>query len=111
MSKAGRTAPKARKAKGGKVEQDFYDGEHAPARKEAESDKESFARGGSNARLKPGKRKRGGRAAGKRPRVRADRPRRAGGGRAEHSPLTMAAEVEGRPGGHYDGKPSNREDD
>jgi hypothetical protein len=95
-----------KKAEGGSVDEDFYNAEHSPLRKEAETDKESFARGGRKR-----KRKRGGRAAGKRPRQRADKPRRASGGRAAHSPLTRAADIDGRPGGDYDGKPSSREDD
>jgi hypothetical protein len=98
--------PVAKRSEGGKVEQDFYNAEDAPIHKEAETDKESFARGGHKK-----KRKRGGKAVGRRPRHRADKPRRASGGRTEHSPLTRASEVEGRPGGDYDGKPSSREDD
>ena len=104
------------KAKGDKVEQQFYDAEDSAAHDEAEQKDESFKRGGTIRKPKA-KRKRGGatrrglRANGQRARPRADKPRRARGGEARHSPLTKAADTEGRPGGDYDGRPSTREDD
>jgi hypothetical protein len=104
------------KAKGDKVEQQFYDAEDSAAHDEAEQKDESFKRGGTIRKLKA-KRKRGGaarrglKAHGQRARPRADKPRRARGGAARHSPLTKAADTEGRPGGDYDGKPTTREDD
>jgi hypothetical protein len=111
-----RTRHKQQKAKGGKVEQEFYNAEGSAAHEEAEQKDDSFKRGGTIRKPKP-KRKRGGtarrglRADGQRALPRADKPRRARGGEASHSPLTKAAETEGRPGGEYDGKPSTREDD
>jgi hypothetical protein len=106
------------KAKGDKVEQEFYNAEDSAAHDEAEQKDESFKRGGTIRKPKPkAKRKRGGaarrglRAEGQRARPRADKPRRARGGEASHSPLTKAADTEGRPGGDYDGKPNTREDD
>jgi hypothetical protein len=116
-----RTRHKQQKAKGGKVEQEFYNAEGSAAHHEAEQEDESFKRGGTIRKPKA-KRKRGGaarqglrrqglKADGKRARPRADKPRRARGGEAGHSPLTKASETEGRPGSDCDGKPSTREDD
>ncbi len=95
------------RAKGGKVDGDLdepkdkkangYTPKDVPVMKEAEEDKDSFKRGG---RAK--KRKDGGKAEGHKPMHRLDK-RASGGKVGGHSPLTMAAKVEGRPGGKYDG--------
>ena len=111
---------KKARARGGKssepIKKDFYNAEDSAAHDETEQKEESFKRGGTIRKPKA-KRKRGGavrrglRADGQRARPRADKPRRARGGEASHSPLTKAADTEGRPGGDYEGKPTTREDD
>lgn len=72
--------------------------------KEAESEKDSFHKGG---RMK--KRAKGGHVEGKKEHHRLDK--RASGGRMSgHSPLSKASSVKGRPGGDYDGS-TDKEDD
>ena len=95
-------AVKKRRAKGGKVEQDFYNAERSPTKKEAESSEDSFKRGGHK---KVAKRKRGGKVDGRRGHSRADKPRRARGG---HSPLTAAAQVKVRDGMDENGAETSR---
>jgi hypothetical protein len=70
-----------------------YDAQGSRAETEALDKEDGFKRGG---KAKPKKlRKPGGRANGRRPVARADKPRRARGGR---SPLSAAATVKSRPG-------------
>jgi hypothetical protein len=81
-----------------------YTPKDVPVMKEADDEKDSFNKGG-----KVKKRAKGGRAEGKMPHKRLDKKaggghmKRASGGRMSggHSPLTMAANVKGRPGGDY----------
>jgi hypothetical protein len=84
------------------IKKEFYNANASKLKKEAESEKEDFKRGGK------AKRKHGGKADGKRAHRRADKPHRARGG---HTPFTEAATVKGRPGAKYDGAPSTKQDD
>jgi hypothetical protein len=105
MSRHRHKEEKKPRAKGGKVEQDFYNAERSPAKKEAESSEDSFKRGGHK---KVAKRKRGGKVDGHRTHQRADRPRRVRGG---HSPLTAAAHVKARDGMDESGAEQSRHGD
>jgi len=84
-----------------------YNARGSEAEKEAQDEKGSFACGGKT-KTKARRRKRGGRAYGRKPAQRADKPRRAGGGR---SPLSTAARVKPRPGMDESGRPASAQDD
>lgn len=108
-------APFAKRSGGGRTGHDLDHSEprdgagsrdRAAAEAETSDTKDGFKRGGHKPR-----RKRGGSIAGRHPARRADKPRRSGGGRTAHPALSSAAEVTGRPGGHYDGVATDREDD
>ena len=72
--------------------------------KEADSEKDSFKKGG-----KVKKRAKGGKVDGGKPHHRLDK--RASGGRmGGHSPLSSASSVKGRPGGSYDGQTDSADD-
>lgn len=84
-----------------------YNAQGSDAEKEAQDEKDGFARGGKM-KAKAKRRKRGGRAAGRKPAQRADKPRRAGGGR---SPLSTAAQVKLRPGMDESGRTTSAQND
>jgi len=102
MSRHRHKEEKKPRAKGGKVEQDFYNAERSPAKKEGENSQDSFKRGGHK---RVAKRKRGGKVEGRRGHQRADKPRRARGG---HSPLTAASQVKVRDGMDESGAEASR---
>lgn len=85
-----------------KNEQDYTPGNVAEM-KDSKSEKESFKKGGSV-------KKKAGHAGGKKPGHRLDKRARGGRMGGGHSPLSMAANAKGRPGGEYDGT-TDKEDD
>lgn len=112
---------RVKKAKGGATERESevgepkvknvpYDAQGSAAEKEAEDERDGFKHGGYR-KPKAKKRKSGGKAEGRSARARADKPRRAAGGRAPHSPLSAAASPRMRPGLDSSGAPSSAQDD
>lgn len=81
-----------------------YTPKDVPVVKEADSEEDSFKKGG-----KVKKHKKGGKVEGEKSHKRLDK--RASGGRmGGHSPLSSASKVAGRPGGDYDGGEDKSDD-
>lgn len=109
-AKGGRTGERENEVGEPKVKNLPYDAQGSAAETEAEDEKDGFRDGGKT-KAKAKKRKAGGRANGRRSHARADKPRRAAGGRAPHSPLSAAASPRMRPGMDASGSPSSAQDD